>query len=136
METAKKTSVDADSALQTKRDADDAWRQAVVAQAVTTRAGARAVALAEKPAAEVAVEAAEQVALVADAFSYAAATALLVTPALKNKETVEETTAERLEELSADNFCRTKKRVSVGGVISLARRNIYFLRSLDHCYTL
>jgi hypothetical protein len=101
-------------------------------QGVTARAGARAVALAGKPAAEVAVEAAEQVASVADAVSYAAATALLVTPAWKNKETVEEITAERLEELSAENFCRTKKHVSVGGVISLARRNMSFLRSLDH----
>ena len=86
---AEASSANADDALRTKRDAKDAWRQAVVVQGNTARAGARAVALAQKSAAEVAVEAAEQVVLVADAFSYAAATALLVTPALKAEAAAE-----------------------------------------------
>jgi len=44
----------------------------------------------------------------------------------QNKETLEEITAERLEEFSAENFCRTKKHVSVGGVISLGEEIFLF----------
>ena len=76
---------DAENALQTARDAADAWRQAVVEQGDDARAGAFAVAQARNSSVEIAAQAALNVIKVADAFSYAAATALLVTPAL-NKE--------------------------------------------------